>query len=70
MFFGGCACLQRLGQLASWKEGNSEIIRTLEAKEVGKHPQNDAVMRGQIPFNSEQYSGLYMYAILHKNKLW
>lgn len=69
VFFGGRACLQRLGQLASWKEGNNEIIRTLGSKEVGKHPQNHAVMRSKIPSNSEQYARLYMYVILHKNEL-
>lgn len=61
MFFGSCACLQHLGQLVSCKEVDSEIIRTLEAKELGKHPQNDAIVPSKIPLNSGQSPELNVF---------
>lgn len=46
---------------------DSEIIRTLEAKELGKHPQNDAIVPSKIPLNSGQSPELNVFHRMWKN---
>lgn len=58
MFFGGCVCLQHLGQLVSCKEVDSENNKDSWGWRSREASSNDAIMGGKIPLNFEQYSGL------------